>query len=434
MLALTFEIKHGRWMLCRCLGWATPRVHWSPLSTLRLREVPVPEPCGPDWVRLRTLLGGICGTDLALVTLRNHPATFLRAFTSSPMMLGHENVAVIDAVGPGVRGWRVGQRVCVEPSLSCVPRGIEPPCRPCAEGRFSLCENLDAGALPPGAVIGVNNRTGGSWSPYFVAHASQLHAVPDGVSDEAAVLVDPIACALHAVLRRPPADGERLAIVGGGVVGIGVAASLRATGRRNHVTAIVRHRHQGDWMRRYGADDVIEAPRRSAERYDRVAAAVGGRRVPGLFGNQGLIGGFDVVYDCVGTGSSMTDCMKFARAGGTVIVLGTAHISVVDLTPLWFAELTVIGANGRQIEDAPPGLAHPGGGLAPRRLHTYEIVFDLIRDGRLDIAPLLTHTFRLKDYRAAFEALTVGRRQGVIKVAFDHRDRAADSGTEGAST
>src|SRR5262249_2279985 len=158
---------------------------------------------GPEWVRLRTHLGGICGSDIALVSLRNHPATILQRLTSFPAVLGHECVATIDQVGPDVRDWRPGQRVCVDPCPSCVPRGITPPCPNCAAGRPSLCENSDRGDLPAGMITGLNARTGGSWSPAFVAHASQLVAVPDSISDDVAVLIDPIACAAHAVLRRP---------------------------------------------------------------------------------------------------------------------------------------------------------------------------------------------------------------------------------------
>ena len=161
---------------------------------------------GPRWVRLRTILGGICGTDFSSIMQRGHPASILQAFSSLPAMLGHENVSVVDEVGPQVTGWRPGDRVVVEPSLSCVPRGIEPVCRHCAAGRFTLCDNFRTGPLPVGSMIGWNCFTGGSWGPYFVAHESQLYRVPDEIDDETAVLVDPIAGALHAVLRRKPAD------------------------------------------------------------------------------------------------------------------------------------------------------------------------------------------------------------------------------------
>ncbi|MGB9626426.1 MAG: alcohol dehydrogenase catalytic domain-containing protein, partial [Phycisphaerae bacterium] len=231
MKALTFDIHRIRWPLCKAAGWLTPRAFWSPLSGLRLRDVPTPpiwtargKPGGPDgrWVRLRTILGGICGTDIAAVFQRTHPANILRVMTRFPVTLGHENVSVIEEVGEAVSDWRPGRRVVVEPSLSCAVRGIRPPCGPCREGCFTLCERfLDPGecGLPPGMMIGWNSFTGGSWSREFVAHASQLYAVPDFLSDEEAAVVDPIASAVHAVLRRRPADDEQVLVIGGGIIG-----------------------------------------------------------------------------------------------------------------------------------------------------------------------------------------------------------------------
>lgn len=421
MKALTFDIRRIRWPFCKAAGWLTPRAFWSRLSGLRLREVPTPtlwtvrgRAGGPDgrWVRLRTILGGVCGTDIAAVFQRTHPASILRVMTRFPVVLGHENVAVIEEVGEGATEWRVGQRVIVEPSLSCVVRGIDPPCVPCAAGRFTLCERfLDPGPgnLPPGMMIGWNSFTGGSWSREFLAHASQLHAVPDGVSDEEAIVVDPVASAVHAVLRRLPENGEHVLVVGGGIVGIGVAKAIRALGSVAKVTALVRHGHQAEWMRAAGADEAIVSPRgdSAAERYDAVASAVGGRRLASMFGNQAFIGGYDLTYDCIGTGQSLTDAMKFTRARGQVVLVGTSQIAVVDTTPLWLTELSLIGCNGRQMESY-------GG----RRMHTYDVVLDLQKGGRLSLQGLLTHTFRLCDYRSAFAALVTRGRSGVIKIAF----------------
>src|SRR5262249_55633832 len=171
------------------------------LGGLRVGDVPPPTLPRGDWVRLRTVLGGICGSDLALIGLRNHPATILQRFCSFPAVLGHENVAVIDEIGPEGRGWNLCQRVCVDSCLSLTPRHVQPVCRQCADGHPSLCENTDRGDLPAGLIIGLNSRTGGTWSSHFVAHQSQLVAVPDAIPDEIAVLADPIACAAHAVLR-----------------------------------------------------------------------------------------------------------------------------------------------------------------------------------------------------------------------------------------
>lgn len=410
MKALTYDPNPSRWIACKLLGTVRPSVYWSGLSGLRYREVAVPELPNGRWVRLRTLLGGICGTDLALILQRNHPASYLAGLTSFPVVLGHENVAVIEELGGEVHGWRVGERVCVEPALSCEPRGIDPPCRPCAAGQFSLCEKVTDGDMPKGTMIGLNAFTGGSWAPHFVAHQSQLHRVPDDMPDEQAVLTDPLACSLHGVLRHRPTDGDRVLVVGAGIIGLGIVAGLRALDCKAHVTAIARHAFQEEWLRRFGANDVIRFNRRDSrkERFDLLAARLGGQRVNGRFGNYGFLGGFDVVYDCVGTGTSMGDSFKYTRARGTTVLMGTSNIALVDTTPMWHKELAVLGGYGRQIER-----------VGRRKLHTYELLFELIRDGKIELDGLLTHTSPLEKYKEAFRLLTSRNRQPVVKVAFE---------------
>jgi L-iditol 2-dehydrogenase len=409
MLALTYDVHPVRWTLCKAAGWFTPAAFWSVLSGLRLRSVATPRLPSPRWVRLRPILGGICGTDLVTLFQRHHPASILQVFSSFPAMLGHENVSIIEEIGAEVSGWRVGDRVVVEPTLACSAREIDPPCARCAEGRFTLCEHFRTGPLPIGSMIGWNNFTGGSWSESFVAHASQLYRVPEGITDDEAVLTDPIAGSLHAVLRCRPTDDQTVLIVGGGLLGLGVAAALRALTSNCRVVCVVRHARQGEWMRRFGADEAILVGRRDSQgdRYGRVAQRVGGHAIPSKFGHHALVGGFDVVYDCVGSGQSLTDSMKYARAGGTVVEVGTTQISLVDTAPLWLDELTVLGANGRAFE------TYNG-----RRLHTYEIVFDLICQKRLDLKGLVTHRFSIHQFRDALRALAHRGESGAIKVVF----------------
>lgn len=412
MKALVYDIRPLRWIACKLLGRWFPRVYWSRLGSLKCSDIPKPKLPSDHWVLLKTRLGGICGTDMAMLTQRTHPANIIRSFTSFPIALGHENVAVVDEVGPGVSKWKQGDRVVCEPSLSCVPRGIDPPCASCAAGQFSLCESFAGrGQLGKGTMIGLNNFTSGSWSPYFVAHKSQLYRVPESLSDEQAVLVDPLACSLHAVLRRPPANDERVLVLGAGIIGQGVVMGLRALGLRSRVLVIARDESQVKGLTQMGADDVVVVPRgtKRADLFKRVASQLGTERISGQFGNQAMVGGADVVYDCVGTGESLANAMKFCKARGTVVAAGTTHIGLVDTTALWFDELTVLGAYGRQLEDN-----------AGERLHTYEMVFDLIERGKLNIGGLLVKTFPPAQYRDAFAAVGQCKASGVCKIAFRH--------------
>ncbi|HUW81728.1 MAG TPA: alcohol dehydrogenase catalytic domain-containing protein [Phycisphaerae bacterium] len=411
MKALLFDPKPYHWLAGKTLGRLRPGMFAARLSGLRMVDIPPPELPGPKWVRLRTVMGGVCGTDIALVRHRQHPGSMLRAFVQFPVVLGHENVAVIDEVGPVARqlGWQVGQRVCVEPMLSCHVRGVDPPCLACAEGRFSICQRLDEPPLPPGMMIGYNHFTGGSWGEYFVAHHWQLHRVPDALPNDVAILTDPLACAVHAVLRRMPQSGETALVLGGGIVGLGVVAAIRALAQRARIVCVVRHPHQVEQVRQYGADAAVAWRRREGlgARYRALAEVAGARIVPGAYGNQAVLGGFDLVYDCVGTGQSLTDAMKWARSGGTVLQVGTPGISFVEVTPLWMSELTVHGCYGRQIET-----------FENRKMHTYQVVFELVQSCRLRPGGLLTHVFALQEYRQALAALADRRSSKLVKAAF----------------
>ena len=410
MKALVYNITPARWILCKACAVISKRIYFGPVSALKLVECPVPALPSPQWVRLRTRLGGICGTDLGMITQRTHPATFLRSFASFPAVLGHENVAEIESVGSAVTAWSVGQRVCAEPALGCLGRGINPPCDQCAAGRTSLCENIGNGAMPPRTIIGLNRETGGSWAEFFLAHESQLHAVPEGVSDELAVLVDPIASAAHAVLRRLPRPGESVLVNGSGIIALGIIGAVRALGLANTVTAIVRHAFQAELARRMGATHTLMNPRRSnsTTQYDTVAGHVRGRRVDGRFGNQGMIGGFDLTFDCTGTGRGLTDALKWTRSRGTLVAVGTSGITLLDTTPVWFDELEIIGANGRQLESDNG-----------RQVHTYDMVLEWMRDRRLDLSAMPVRRYALKDYRTAFDHLLGRSRHPIVKAVFE---------------
>ncbi len=414
MRALTFNITPWIWLRAKAAAAIVGRrAFWGRAGGLRLRDVPPPPLPGDRWVRCRTRLGGICGSDLAMVRLAQPPDSLLQAFTSMPLIGGHENVAeVVETARTADRAW-IGRRVCVEPTLACAARGIDPPCRRCAAGEFGTCENLAAAGqgafgLPAGMSIGYNRATGGSWGETFVAHVSQLVEVPEALSDEQAVLTDPLACSAHAVLRADLAGVGAVAILGGGALGLGVAAVLRAAGFDGRVDLFARHAFQRALAVRLGATEALDE--RGAADLDAVAARVGGRVLPVRFGRKTLVGGYDLVFDAVGSPAALNAAIELTRARGQVVLLGTSATATVDTTGLWFGELTLLGAYSRQSE-------HWQGG----RIDTYALVHQWLTEGRLTADGLLTHTFALADYRRAFHTAATKADSGCIRAAFDLR-------------
>ena len=142
MQALVCENSLPRQAITKLLGSFTPRAFVGPLAPIQMREIPSPSFPGPDWVVIRPALCGLCGSDYKQVFLNGRMDNPMTALISFPQVLGHEVVGTIEAVGPGVTRRRVGERVVLNPWLSCAPRGIEPVCAACAAGELSICENF----------------------------------------------------------------------------------------------------------------------------------------------------------------------------------------------------------------------------------------------------------------------------------------------------
>jgi len=219
------------------------------IGPLRLGEFDPPSLPGPRWHRVTPLLSGICGSDLAM--LDGASSHFFEDVVTFPFVPGHEVVGVVTD-GPDA-----GRRIVVEPVLSCVVRGIDPPCPSCAVGRTGACERIAFGHLRPGLQTGYCADTGGGWSDELVAHEAQLHLVPDEMRDEAAVMVEPAACAVHAALGGGVMPGERVVVLGSGTVGLCTLAALRRHTLPSALLSVAKYRVQRRFAEDFGADEVV---------------------------------------------------------------------------------------------------------------------------------------------------------------------------------
>jgi threonine dehydrogenase-like Zn-dependent dehydrogenase len=409
MRGITFHIDTAKWFACKALGVFDPKVYWSRVSTLRLADIP-PQPLpADDWVRVAPRLGGICGSDLSLITLGTPPDAFARALVVDPIVLGHESVGLVVERGPGAQDVPQGLRVNVDPAVACAARGLDP-CPSCREGQFYACWNMgDGHNRGLGYSVGHSARLGGSWSDSFVAHKSQLIAVPDGLSDEQAILTDPLSTCVHAVLRRPPGLLDQdILVMGCGIVGLGIIAFLRDRGFQGRILATARYRSQQALALELGASDVWNAQDlQQRDLFDCLADLYRIRPIKGLFGRKLLLGGVDLIYDAVGARGTVEDSLRLVRPQGTVVIVGMGHPRWVDWDPIPHKQLTVVGVHGRGQET-----------WQGRACHTYEIVHDLLASGRFPAARLLTHTFSLEDYATALDVMTHKGRHGAVHGAF----------------
>lgn len=405
MKAIQFVESIPRYALGKALGSLYRPFYWSGLCCLRYGDVPEPRLPGPEWARIRVVAGGVCGSDLGLVQLHTSPST--EPFASFPFTIGHEGVGQVAELGPEVAEFAVGDRVVVDPVLHCAVRGFAELCPACRRGDTNLCERFTEGELAPGLLMGSCRDTGGSWGEQVVAHRCQLYHVPGRLADDEAVLVEPLAVAVHAVLRNWPRDDAAVLVVGAGVVGCLVVATLRALGSRAQVRVVARHRFQAELAERFGADEVILSGRGSSH-YEQIARAFGARLLHPVLGKPVLVGGADQVFDCVGSSVSVDDSLRFVRSGGKLVVVGlTGVLGGTDWTPLWRDEVEVRGSSMYGTET-----------FRGQRTSTFGVALALLSEGQIDVSGLVTHRFRLADYRRALETITDKRRSGVVKAVF----------------
>jgi len=405
MKAVQFRFSIPRYAVGLALGRVAPAALWNGLTCTRLADVPPPDLPAPDWVRIRTRLGGICGTDLSTIHLKTSP--YYSPLTSFPFVFGHENVGLVEELGPGAEGWEVGERVVVEPLLWCRPRGFAELCEYCARGEINRCQRFAEGVLAPGVMIGTCRSTGGSWSESFVAHPSQLYRVPEGISDENALMVEPLACCLHAVVNSFPDDGETVLIIGAGTIGLCTLAALRGLGSRARIGVAARYPFQAEAARRLGADEVIVS--READLYAEVAGRMGGRLYQPPVGKRILVGGVDRAYECSGSDAALDDALRLTRSGGEVVVLGVpGAAAAVDWTAIFAQELSVRAYTIYSHADRFEG----------RTWRTFDLALHLLAEGKVDLAWLVTHRFRVEEVGQALRLLHNKRSGGAIKAVF----------------
>ncbi len=408
MKALVFENSMARTAATKVLGTINPRFFVSALAPMALKDIPDP-PSRPDWVIIRTALCGLCGSDYKQVFLKGRYDNPMTALISFPQVLGHEVVGTITSIGAAVRTRRVGDRVVLNPWLSCAPRGITPPCAWCKRGEYAQCANFARGALAPGIHHGNSSDATGGFASLVPAHESQCIPIPDDVSDEAAVLADPFSVSLHATLHNPPPETGTVLVYGCGTLGLLNIAILRALYPGVRVLAVARFPHQQRLAEQVGAARVL-----AWRPIDGIIAGVSqdtrAEELKPWYGRPMLNGGVDVVYDTVGSPESVEVGVRITRSRGRIVVTGVEMPKQFEWTPLYFKEIALIGSNAFAIEE------YDG-----RRQHAMQWYFELLHSKRLDVTPIITHRYRLDAYKDAFMTCWDQGKTGAVKVLFEFR-------------
>lgn len=248
---------------------------------------------------------------------------------------------------------------------------------------------------------------GGGFGDGYIAHESDVYPCPPDLTSDQAMFVEPLGIVMQAVLRKPPAGGEKVLIYGAGIIGLLTTMVVKTLAPGAVISVIARHSHQAEFAEKLGADHILLG----RDLYAQVARITRGKFYTAPLNKGIVLDGFDVVYDCVGNDESLTNSLRWTRAGGTVVIIGL-HMSPmknIDLTLVWYSHIDLIGS-----------YMHGHSAWNGQRKHDYERVIEFYRQGKFDIAGLVTHRFPLKDYKEAIRVAANKGSEKTIKVVFEH--------------
>ncbi len=329
----------------------------SGIRKIEIREVPTPVP-GPGQVLVQIRAAGVCGSDVHYFVDGRIGA----AVVKFPYVLGHEPAGVVAALGSGVEGLRVGERVVLDPALPCFV------CDTCRSGQLHCCARVRFLGSPP---------VGGIFEEYHLFHPEQCVPIPESMSFETAAALEPMGVALHAINLARLKPGARVAVMGGGTIGMLTAAAARLAGASFiAMTEPVPARRA--MAARFGVDLVLPPGDESIAEIKKAA------------------GGLDATFEAAGSTEAVDDAIRAVKPAGTVAVIG---IPPEDRLPIRVHE-----ARGKEVHLI----------LAHRSNLTLRPCIQLVEAGRMEPGSIVTHRFPLVRLEEALN-LACAREDGILK-------------------
>lgn len=336
--------------------WAL--VKEKPEVGLWMKRVPVPE-LGPNDVKIKIKKTAICGTDVHIYQWND----WAQHTIPIGLTAGHEYVGEVVEVGPGVEGFKPGDLVSGEGHITCGK------CRNCLEGHKENCKDAKG--------VGVNRN--GAFAEYMVIPSSNVWPCNPNVPEELYAIFDPLGNATHTALSYDML-GEDVLITGAGPIGIMAAAIAKFSGAR-HVIVTDMNPYRLDLAKKLGATETVNLRE---------------RKLTEVMKEVGMTEGFDVGMEMSGNAAGLSDMINNMKHGGKIALLGLLPKDThVDMETVIFNGLNLRGIYGRKVWD------------------TWYKMTTMIQSG-LDIAPVITHRFDIRDYEKGFEAMISGQSGKVV--------------------
>ena len=315
---------------------------------MELRQIVEPTP-GPGEVLIEVAACGICGTDLHIEAGEYAAVT--------PVVLGHETAGRVAAVGAGVSRVALGDRVTTEPFYSLCGT-----CAFCQAGRPNLCPERRS----------IGTHVNGAFAPYVTIREGAVRVLADSIDTRAAAMTEPVACCAHGILElAQPQPGDVVVVSGPGPMGLAAAQVARTAGTEVLLLGTSADERRLAIGGEVGIERLVDVEREDVDAV--IARLTAGQGAP-------------LVIECAGAGASFDQCVRLARRGGTLLMIGLYGPSVtVDLDSAIIKELRVLGSFG-QVPSA------------------WDLALDLMAAGTVQTAPLITAELPLSRWEEGFAA------------------------------
>ncbi len=325
----------------------------EPNKPLVIDEVATPEP-GPDEILVKVAACGVCHSDLHYV---DHGTP---TFKKPPIILGHEASGTVAALGSNVSEWNEGDRVLLPTTFACGH------CMACRDGRDNVCENQ----------IMLGNNVDGAYAEYVLAPKHSAFTLPEEIPlEEGAIIADATTTPYHAVVNRGKVSpGNNVVVFGSGGIGANVVQMAAILGAR--VVAVDLSEEKLEWAKKLGAAETINPS--GEERIDKKI-----RKMTG--------GGADVAFECIGLPQTQEQAFASTRNGGRLVLVGySPKTMTLNSGRVMYREMDVVGSLGCRSADYPR-------------------VIEMVRQGKVQAAELVTARFNLDDINEAFDDLRAGK-------------------------
>jgi L-iditol 2-dehydrogenase len=335
------------------------------IREMEMHRVPDPLISSDTDVLIKMKRVGVCGSDIHYYTAGRIGSRRV----DYPFPVGHEGAGQVEQVGAGVTRVKPGDRVAIEPAVSC---GV---CDQCLAGRPHTCRKL--------TFLGCPGEADGCLSDYIVMPEKSCYPIPGDMSYEQASISEPLSIGLYAVKQSIPVEGARIGILGHGPIGMSVLLSARALGaERIYVTDKIDERLKiagkagAAWTGNPGAEDIVGSIRKK----------------------ESLL--LDAVFECCGKQEAMDQAVELVKPGGKIMIIGIPGFDS------WKFPADVIRRKETIIQNVR------------RQNHCVQPALDMISDGRIDVNPMITHHFSFGETKKAFDLVDTYS-EGVMKAMID---------------